>query len=211
MKISVSYLGTKNIKDTLKVLDSTNCDYIHCDVMDGKYVKNKSISYKDIYNYAKYTTKRFDVHFMVSKPLKIIDDYANLNVEYMTIHLDIKNDVEKTINFIKMYGIKVGIALNPDQDVELLKPYLDKIDLVLIMTVVPGLPGQTLIEESALKIAKVKKMIKDAKVNVLVEVDGGVNDITKSKVKQADIIVSGSYITKSDNYQTSINLLRKKS
>ena len=207
MKISVSYLGCKNIKDTLKLLDKTDCDFIHCDVMDNKYVKNKSISFKDLYNATKYTTKRMDVHLMVEKPIKYIDSYASLNAEYITIHLDIKNDIDKTIDLIKMYGIKVGLALNPNQDIGLLKPYLDKIDLILIMTVVPGKSGQELIDESSNKIKDVKKLIKGK--NILIESDGGINDITKSKVKDSDIIVSGSYILKSEDYQTSINLLRK--
>ena len=208
MKISVSYLGSDEIGKTLSLLDKTTVDFIHVDVMDGKYVKQKTIGYGELKSIGYYTKKRLDVHFMVMKPLKYIDDYANLNVSYMTVHLDMQDNLDKVIERIKLYGIKVGIAVNPSQDIELVYPYLSKIDLVLIMTVVPGLPGQKLIPEVIPKIDKLKKEIKKQKVDVLISCDGGINKDNKHDLKGSDILAVGSYITNSKDYEEAIQTLR---
>lgn len=209
MKIAVSYLGCKNIAKTIVELDKTDVDYIHVDVMDGKYVKGKTMSFNDLSSIGYYTQKRLDVHFMVQKPLKYIDDYASLNVFCMSYHLDIKNNLDEVIDRTKMYGIKVGLVLNPDDDVEKIYPYLDKIDLVLIMTVIPGLPGQELIKDVLPKISTLKEKIKKEKRNILISVDGGINLDNKKLLHDVDILVSGSCITKSDDYQKTITELRK--
>jgi len=209
MKVAVSYLGVKNIPDTIRELDKTDADFIHVDVCDGKYVKGKTMSFKDLSSIGFFTKKRLDVHFMVEKPLKYIDDYASLNVSQMAFHLNIKNNIDEVIARTKMYGIKAGLVLNPDDDIELVLPYLEKIDLVLIMTVKPGLPGQTLIEKVIPKIFALKKEIKRRGLDVLISVDGGINLDNKDLLKGSDIIVSGSYITKSNNYQEAITKLRE--
>lgn len=210
MKISVSYLNVKKkyIPDVISQLDTTTVDFIHVDVMDGKYVRGKANSFKEVSNMSYFTRKRLDIHFMVDKPLKIIDDFALLNVFCMTFHLNIKNDLEEVIARCKSYGIKVGIALNPSEDVELIKPFLDKIDLVLIMSVNPGLPGQTFIKEVLPKLKKLRTMIKKENKDILISVDGGVNLENRKDLTDADILVSGSCITNSDNYSDTIEKLR---
>lgn len=206
MKISVSYLGCKQVEKTIRELDHTDCDYIHVDVMDGKYVSAKENSYSYVKDIGFFTRKRLDIHFMVEKPLKLIDDYAELNVEYMTFHLGIKDDLNEIFDKCSSYGIKCGLAINPDEKVELIKPYLEKIDQILLMSVVPGLPGQEFIIDTIKKIDEAKSLIKNK--NILLSIDGGINDKIRKNLNQIDIIVSGSFITKQDNYQEQINKLR---
>lgn len=208
MKISASFLGAKNIPDTLTKLNVTDVDYIHVDVMDGKYVKNKTMPFSELCNISYYTRKRLDVHLMVEKPLKLIDDYATLNVEYLTFHVDIKDDLEKVFKRCMDYGIKIGLAINPKDDISIVYPYLDKIDLVLLMSVEPGLPGQEFIKETLNKIKKMRAHLKKNNLNTLISVDGGVNLLNIKDLKDVDVIVSGSTITKSDDYQEIITKLR---
>ena len=155
-----------------------------------------------------YTRKRLDVHFMVSKPLKLIDLYATLNVFCLTFHLDVLDDLDLIINRCKDYGIKVGIAVNPDQDISLVYDYLDKIDLVLVMGVNPGLPGQKFLEDTPTKINTLRKEIEKRKLNTLISVDGGVNLENIKDLQNCDILVSGSTITNSNDYQEIITKLR---
>lgn len=211
MKVSVSFLNVqkKNILWVISKLDKTDVDFIHVDVMDGKYVRGKANLYSDIKDIGSYTRKRLDIHFMVNKPLKMIDDYALLNVFCMTFHMNIKNDLDDVINRCHAYGIKVGIAVNPEDDLELVYPYLNKIDLVLIMSVHPGLPGQEFIKEVIPKIKALRKKIKEEKLNILISVDGGVNLENKDKLHDADILVSGSAVTNSSNYIEVIDNLKK--
>lgn len=209
MKIAVSYLSVKNVPVFIKEIDKTDVDYIHVDVMDGKYVKKKINSFSDVKMVSSLTQKRLDVHFMVNKPLKYIDDFASLNVSYMSFHLDTKNNIEDIIKRTKLYGIKVSLVLNPDDSIEKVLPYLEEIDMVLVMTVKPGLGGQTLMEEVIPKIFALKKEIKLRKLNTIVSVDGGINLDNNYLLKGADILVCGSSISNSDNYQEIINKLRE--
>lgn len=211
MKLSVSYLSVekKYVADVISDLDVTNTDFIHVDVMDGKYVPRKVNLFNFVENISSFTRKRLDIHFMVDKPLKMIDDYASLNAYCMTFHIDINNDINEVIERTKSYGIKVGLALNPNQDIELIKPYLDKIDLILIMSVKPGLPGQKFMPSVIPKIKELRKIIKEEKRNILLSVDGGVNLTNKKDLKDVDILVSGSFITNSPDYVKLIDEMRK--
>lgn len=211
MKLSVSYLSVKKkeVADVISKLDVTNTDFIHVDVMDGKYVPGKVNLFNFVENISSFTRKRLDIHFMVDKPLKMIDNYASLNAYCMTFHIDISNNLDEVIEKTKSYGIKVGLALNPDQDIELIKPYLDKIDLILIMSVKPGLPGQKFMPSVIPKIKELRKLIKEEKRNILLSVDGGVNLTNKKDLKDVDILVSGSFITNSPDYSKLIDDMRK--
>lgn len=211
MKVSVSYLNVKkkDAADVIEDLDKTDVDFIHVDVMDGKYVKKKANLYGFVKDIGKYTRKRLDIHFMVRKPHKMIDDYALLNAYCMTFHLDIKSDLNEIIDKCHMYGIKAGLAINPDQDIDLLKPYLNKIDLILVMGVKPGLPGQEFIPDVLPKIKELKEIVTKENRDILISVDGGINLENKKNFKNVDIIVSGSSITNSDNYDKVISELKK--
>ena len=208
-KIAASFLGSKNAGNTLKKLNVTDIDLIHVDIMDGKYVKHKTMPFKELATINYYTEKRLDVHLMVQKPLKWIDNLATLNVDSITVHTDIKDDLDTIINRCHMYGMKVGIAVNPNQEIESIYDLLPKFDKVLIMSVVPGKSGQEFIPESILKLNKLKEEVKKQKLKTIISIDGGVNFLNIKDLRNADIVVSGATILNSSNYQETITKLRK--
>ena len=209
MKVSTSFLACKDLKKCVSNLDKTNADYIHVDFIKGKFVKGKEIPFRKLKKLPKYTKKRLDVHLMTDKLNKYIPKFSMLNCEYITFHIEATANVEKYIKLIHTYGIKCGIAISPDIDIEYLLPYMDMIDLVLVMGVYPGYGGQEYIEDVTKKIKKIKDYITKNELNVLVSVDGGVNDKTISKInKYADMVVGGSFVTNSYDYQEAINLLK---
>lgn len=206
MKISASFLSIKNnIKENIIKLDNTNIDYLHLDIMDNVFVPNRSFYINEIKEIILNTKKPYDVHLMVKDIFKYIDDYKQLNPEFITFHYEAHENVEEVINYIKKLNIKVGISIKPNTKVESIKHLLNKIDLVLIMSVEPGFGGQDFIFDTAKKIEEIKSLKKD----LLVSIDGGINDQTVKHCKNADIIVVGSYITNNDNYQEQINKLKK--
>lgn len=209
MKIAASFLSSKKIARDLEKLNLTDVDYIHVDVMDGKFVSQKSLSFKELKNIYHYTSKRLDIHLMVLKPQKLIKKFASLNTEYITFHIELQEDILSLIDLVHRYGIKCGLAINPSTDLEMIYPYLDKIDLVTIMSVNPGMGGQEFILETAVKVVKLKERITSEKLATKIMVDGGINLATKDYVGDADILVSGSYIISSDNFQEAITSLRK--
>ena len=208
-KLAASFLGSKNAGSVLKKLNVTDIDFIHVDIMDGKYVKGKTMPFSELSTITYYTKKRLDVHLMVMKPLKWIDNLATLNVDSITVHLDIKDDLEKVIERCHLYGIKVGLAVNPDQEIESVYNLLDKFDKILIMSVIPGKSGQEFIPESILKLNALKEEVVKRKLKTIISIDGGVNFLNIKDLKNADIIISGSTILKSDDYQDTITKLRK--
>lgn len=206
MKLSVSLLNAKDKLFTTKKINNTEIDYFHIDVMDGKFVSQNSFPIKEIKEISNVSKKPLDIHLMVKDPSIYIEQLKELsNINNITFHLEIDKDINKLLTKIKDYGIKRGIAIKPNTDINLLKPYLDNIDLILIMTVEPGYGGQPFIESSVERIKKIKELIKD--YNILLEVDGGINDKTIKKVSLSDIAVIGSYITTSDNMEERINNL----
>ncbi len=208
MKVSASFLSSKNIPEDLTKLNNTDVDYIHVDIMDGKFVPNKTMPFREMRHIYEYTSKRLDVHLMVEDPSKYIPLYAELNTEYITIHVEIDEDILKDLELIKSYSIKCGLAISPDTKVNELIPYLPYLDYVLVMSVYPGKGGQEFILETEEKIEEVKALLNSYNIKAVVSVDGGINDITKDKCKEADILVAGSYIIKSDNFQEKISSLR---
>ena len=144
----------------------------------------------------------------IGSTLKMIDTFATLNVEYLTVHINIKDNLDKIFERCKLYGIKVGLAVNPKDDISIVFPYLDKIDLVLIMSVEPGLPGQEFIKTSLTKINRLKEEIKNQGLNTLISVDGGITLDNVKYLRDVDIIVSGSTITKSFDFEETITKLR---
>lgn len=206
-KVSVSILASKNLVRDIKRIDLSKADYLHVDVGDGKFVRNKFNPFKLLNRMSSETNKRLDVHLMERKPKKNIHKYAALNTEYITIHVEIEK-VDKYISMIKQYGIKCGLAINPDTDEEMLAPYLNDIDLVIVMGVYPGLGGQSYLEDTDKKVLKIKNMIVKSKRDIKITVDGGVNDETSKRLDFADILVSGSYVLNGENIDERIELLK---
>lgn len=208
MLISTSFLSSKNIPKDLQELNDTSTDYIHVDIMDGKFVEGKTMPFKEMRHIYKYTSKRLDVHLMVLNPTKYIKDYATLNTEYITFHLEIEQDIIENLNLIKSYGIKCGLSIKPDTKVSELVPFLPLLDLILIMSVEPGKGGQEFIKETVDKIREIKVLLHEYNSNAKICVDGGVNNVTKEYCKDCDILVAGSYITNSENFEEKIESLR---
>ncbi len=197
MKVSVSILSSSiKATDIVKKIDNTSCDFIHLDIMDGKFVENKTWTYSEVKKIVSYSNKKLDVHLMVEKPEKYIEDYALLNTDRITFHIEAVKDVEEMIDLISNYGLKVGIAINPDTKVEEVFPYLSKIDQVLVMGVYPGKSGQSFIEETKDRIKTIKDEIIKNNLKTELSVDGGINLETAQECVNAgvDILVSATYI-----------------
>lgn len=208
MKISVSFLSIKNdLKENIEKLDKTTIDYLHLDIMDGKFVNNTTYNIDEIIYLLKNTIKPKDVHLMVSDVLKYIDDFKSINPEYITFHLEAVSNPNKIITYLKENKIKVGLALKPKTKVETILPYLSQIDLVLVMSVEPGYGGQKFISDIIPKIELLKELKAQNNYNYVIEVDGGINIETIKQIKEVDIVVVGSYITDSEDYQKQIDNL----
>jgi len=207
--LSVSILGIKeHIKENIKKLDNLKIDYFHIDIMDGIFVNNKTWEFEQINEIIKNTTTKKDVHLMVKDIKKYIDDFIKINPEFITFHYEATNNADEIINYIKSKNIKVGLSIKPNTEIETIKHLLEKIDLVLVMSVEPGFGGQKFIENSSEKIDKLYELRKNNNYNYLIEVDGGINLETKEKVKNADILVVGSYITSSKDYKEKIKAIK---
>lgn len=198
MKISASLLSMRDdLENKINIINDTDIDYIHLDIMDKKFVPNESYNYEEIKIIASNTKKSLDVHLMVENINRYINDYAMYDTEYITIHYEAMTDLS-SIDRIKSYGIKCGISIKPNTDVEQIFDLLDKIDLVLIMSVEPGLGGQEFIESSVEKIKKLKTEIKNRNLDIKISVDGGINNnnVFKCIDNGADIVILGSYLLK---------------
>ena len=208
MKISVSILDAVNRYEAVDELNDTNISYLHIDVMDGKLVNN--IQFQDIdeiREISKISKFPLQVHLMVEDISSYLDRFYGLNIESITFHLETEQDILMNIDKVHDMGYRCGIAICPDTDIQLIYPYLDKIDMVLLMSVIPGRGGQSFILDTKDRIAMLKNYIDRNYLSVLIEVDGGINDKTISFVRYADVAVVGSYIVKSDNYIERVNSL----
>ncbi|MBR3897976.1 MAG: ribulose-phosphate 3-epimerase [Bacilli bacterium] len=206
MIIAGSFLKIQNEKDKIDKLNKA-VDQIHFDVMDGKFTENKTLDINDIEKNVKDIDKPIDVHLMVYDVEKYVDDFLKFNPKYFTFHIETTDNPKKYIDYIKSKNVKVGLAINPDTDIEKIYPYLDKVDLILIMSVPPGKGGQKFIDISG-RIKMIKNHRTNNHLSFKIEVDGGINNQTIKKVRDADIVVCGSYITDSSDYQKNVNILR---
>ena len=208
MKISTSLLDASDRISSVKKLNQTDISYLHIDVMDGKMADNIQFQDMDeIKSISNLSRFKLQIHLMVEDVSSCLDRFIGFNIESITFHLETKQDILENIQRIHDMGYRCGIAICPDTDIQDIYPYLDKIDMILLMSVIPGRGGQSFILDTKDKIAMLKNYIDKNQLSVLIEVDGGINDKTISLVKDADIAVVGSYIVKSDDYLERVNSL----
>lgn len=209
MKVSVSFIKSKQSEEeTINLLNQTDCDYLHVDVMDGSFVENKNFNFQEFLEWQKENEKLLDVHLMCSNPKKYIKEYVNLNTEYITIHSEIDKDLKELLSLIHCYGINAGLSIKPNTNIDKIKDYLYDIEQVLIMSVEPGKGGQEFMDSVIPKIEELKKLREENGYEYVISIDGGINDKTIDKVKGCDMVVSGSYVCMSDDYQKTIDKLR---
>lgn len=204
MKVAVSYLDSPDILKTLDLIDKSKADYIHVDLMDGIYVPRKNFD-ASITNILTKRNKPLDIHLMVNNPIQYLNYFKDLNVDSIIVHPKEVPNMNLLIKELKENNINMGIAINPDESINEYQDLLLIVNKVLVLSVHPGKGGQEFIPEVLTKIPEIRKI----NPNIIIGVDGGINEKTIKLLKDIDYIVSGSYIWHSNNYDEQINLLKK--
>ena len=190
----------KELGQAIKTIEENGAEYLHYDVMDGIFVPSISFGMPVLASIRSCTNQVMDVHLMITEPIRYIKEFKEAGADLITIHLEACEDVAATIKAIREAGLKVGLSIKPETEAEAIRPYLDQIDMILVMSVEPGFGGQKFIPESLDKIRALRAMVEEAGVDVDIEVDGGIYQANVKEVLDAgaNIIVSGSGVFKGD-------------
>ena len=214
IKISPSILGGSfsNIERIIQDLNQSKAEYIHFDVMDGDFVPNLTFGPKFISNVRKFSNKVFDVHLMINRVERFLDDYIRAGSDIITFHIEINEDIENIIKKIKAKGIKCGLAIKPKTSWSEIQPYLQHIDQVTIMTVEPGFGGQEFMNDQVDKIKNISNYLKSNNLRVGIEIDGGINFETGQTCVEAgaNILVAGSFLFNQGDLIAATNSLSDK-
>lgn len=200
-----------NLQYDIEMVNKSEADWFHLDIMDGVFVPNISFGMPVVKAIAKHAKKTLDVHLMIIDPDRYITTFADLGAAILTVHYEACTHLHRTIQAIKAAGMKAGVALNPHTSVTLLEDSIKEIDLVCLMSVNPGFGGQSFIENTYQKASDLKKLIERKDSNALIEIDGGVNATNAKKLVDvgADVLVAGSFVFKSDHPSETIKNLKK--
>ena len=213
IKLAPSILSADfaRLLEDVKKVESAGCEYLHIDVMDGHFVPNITLGPGLVKSLRKDVNMVFDAHLMIENPDNYIKDFVDAGCDLIVVHQEACKHLHRTIQNIKSYNVKAGVALNPATPIETIKHVIEDVDMVLIMTVNPGFGGQSFIEGMIPKIEELKKLIDDRNLNIDIQVDGGIKPTNIDKVVKAgaNIIVAGSAIFNSDDIEKTVNLFRE--